>query len=112
MCGVSLCVCGLCVCVWGLCVWCVHVWCVCVSHHACQGQQCGLDLGHVATLKQVVGLKDVVGFQTVHGDGFDEVGQVLQLQPAHNIIITQHHHINNANTSPNQPLRAQTIAER
>lgn len=49
------------------------------THHAGEGQQCCLDLRHVAVLKQVIGLEDVMGFQAVGCDGFDEVRQVLQL---------------------------------
>lgn len=50
------------------------------SHHARECQQRGLDLGHVAALKQIVGLKYVMRLQAVEGDGLDEVGQVLQLK--------------------------------
>lgn len=49
------------------------------THHACERKERGLDLSHVAVLKQVVGLKDIVRFETIGGDGFDEVRQVLQL---------------------------------
>lgn len=46
----------------------------CGSHHASERQQRGLDLRHVAALKQVIGLKDVVRLQAVLGDGLDEIG--------------------------------------
>lgn len=50
------------------------------THHASERKECRLDLSHVAALKQVVGLKDVVRFETVGCEGFDKVRQVLQLQ--------------------------------
>ena len=50
------------------------------SHHASERQQCGLDLRHVAALKQIVGLKYIMRLQAVHGDGFGEGSQVLQLK--------------------------------
>lgn len=50
------------------------------THHASECEQRRLDLCHVAVLKQVVGLKDVVRLQAVLCDGFDEVCQVLQLK--------------------------------
>lgn len=50
------------------------------THHSSERKECRLDLSHVAALKQVVGLKDVVRFETVGCEGFDKVRQVLQLQ--------------------------------
>lgn len=50
------------------------------THHASERKECRLDLSHVAALKQVVGLKDVMRFETVGCEGFDKVRQVLQLQ--------------------------------
>lgn len=49
------------------------------THHASKGKECRLDLSHVAVLKQVVGLKDVMRFETIGCEGFDEVRQVFQL---------------------------------
>lgn len=49
------------------------------THHASKREERRLDLSHVAVLKQVVGLKDVVRLETIDRDGFDEVRQVLQL---------------------------------
>lgn len=54
------------------------------SHHASKCKQRCLDLRHVPILKQVVGFEDIMGLQAVRGDGFNEVGQVLQLK-AHNM---------------------------
>ena len=51
-----------------------------VAHQVRQGKQCGLNLSEVPVLKQVVGLKDVVGLHAVGQDAFDEVPEVLQLQ--------------------------------
>lgn len=50
------------------------------THHAGQCEQRCLHLGHVAVLKEVVGLKSVMGLQAVRSDGFGEVVQILQLQ--------------------------------
>lgn len=50
-----------------------------ITHHASKRKERGLDLRHVAILKQVVGLEDVVGFEAIGCEGFDEVRQVLQL---------------------------------
>lgn len=49
------------------------------THHASEREERRLDLSHVAVLEQVVGLKDVVRFEAIDCDGFDEVRQVLQL---------------------------------
>lgn len=50
------------------------------AHHAGQGQEGGLHLGVVGVLKQVIGLKYVVGLHPVLGGGLDEVAYVLQLE--------------------------------
>lgn len=50
------------------------------THHAGQGEECGLDLSHVPVLKQIIGLKDVIGLQTISENGFDKVAQVLKLE--------------------------------
>lgn len=49
------------------------------SHHASQGEQCGLNLRHVSVLKQVVSFKYVIRLHAICKNGFDEVAQVLQL---------------------------------
>lgn len=51
------------------------------THHAGEGEQSRLDLRHVAILKQIIGLEDIMGLQAVHCESFDEVCQVLQLKP-------------------------------
>lgn len=51
-----------------------------ITHHAGQGEKCGLDLSHVPTFKQVIGLKYVIGLQAIGQDCFDEVPNVLQLE--------------------------------
>ncbi len=50
------------------------------TYHASQSKKCGLDLSHVPVLKQIVGLKDVIGLHAISKNGFDEVAQVLKLQ--------------------------------
>lgn len=50
------------------------------THHAGQGQEGGLHLGMISVLKQVIGLKDVVGLHPIFGDGLDEVAYILQLE--------------------------------
>lgn len=49
------------------------------THHASKRKERRLDLSHVAVLKQVVGLKDIMRFETIGCEGFDEVRQVFQL---------------------------------
>lgn len=49
------------------------------THHAGQSQESGLNLGMVGVLKQVVGLKDVMGLHPILGNGFNEITYVLQL---------------------------------
>lgn len=51
-----------------------------LTHHAGQGEQCGLDLSHVPIFKQVICLKDVTGLQTIGKDSLDEIPKVFQLQ--------------------------------
>lgn len=53
-----------------------HVW---KSHHASQGEQCGLDLRHVPVLKQVISFKYVIWLHAICKNGLDEVAQVLKL---------------------------------
>lgn len=78
-------------------------WVFIETHHAGESEQRRLDLRHVAVLKQVVGFEDVMGLEAVRRDGFDEVGQVLQLKrhqaaalrglllyacvPLHNVVL-------------------------
>ncbi len=50
------------------------------TYHASQSKKCGLDLSRVPVLKQIVGLKDVIGLHAISKNGFDEVAQVLKLQ--------------------------------
>ena len=50
------------------------------THHAGQGEQCGLDLSHVPTFKQVIGLKYVIWLQAKGQDSFDEIPQIFQLE--------------------------------
>ena len=58
-----------------------HSQCILIkTHHASQCEQRRLHLRHVAGLKQVVGLEEVMRLQLVHSDGFDEVRQILHLK--------------------------------
>ena len=49
------------------------------THHAREGQQGDLDLGHVPILIEIVGLKEVNRLQPVVDQCLDEVGEVLKL---------------------------------